>query len=865
MTHERAKRVRRARTTRLSVRIQERAVRLLITIGGIGTIAAVAMILVFLIGVVVPLFSGAEVSQPRVASVPPDVAMPPVRFAIDDYGLLASSLERDGRIRVFELESGELVQELAPFAALDLPSAWSAPATGRSLACGFADGSVRLVRFGFSIRFPAPDSLAVELREIPPGTRRSHDGGMLERMPDGRFRLLSFDFELGEPMALTGGAQIERLAHAEEGERVLFMAWVQGGRLVRVEAERGTNFLTGEEEFALQEESLPYVDESARGTPAQVLLMGNGDTVLLVWEDGHLERLDVRDPEQTAVAEIVDLAPGDARVSALTSLIGASTLVVGTSDGSLAAWFGTKPSDGDTLDGTVFVRAHELLAGGPAVVALSPSPRSRMLAAALSDNSVLLFQVTSERSLARVEAAQELGAIRALSLMSKEDGIVALGERGAARWSLEPGHPEAGVRAFFAPVWYEGYAAPSHTWQSASGTDDFEPKLGFTPLVYGTLKATFYSMLFGAPLALLAALFTSEYLDRRLRVPVKSTIEMMASLPSVVLGFLAAIVVAPFAQTIIPATLAIFVTLPFALLLGAYLWQCLPARLAIRAAGWPKLMCIALALPLAVMAALLLGPVLERALFAGDLELWLDGQIGRGFGGWMLVGFPLAALLVALTMGRLIGSWMQRRGVRWSRERSAMVDLVKFAVLAAATVLLALLVSWSLDVAGLDPRGTFVDTYVQRNALVVGFVMGFAVIPIIYTLAEDALSGVPQSLRLASLAAGATTWQTAVRLVVPTSMSGLFSAVMIGLGRAVGETMIVLMATGNTPVMDLNVFNGFRTLSANIAVELPEAVQGSTHYRALFLAALVLFGMTLFLNTLAESLRQRFRRRAVQL
>ena len=143
--------------------------------------------------------------------------------------------------------------------------------------------------------------------------------------------------------------------------------------------------------------------------------------------------------------------------------------------------------------------------------------------------------------------------------------------------------------------------------------------------------------------------------------------------------------------------------------------------------------------------------------------------------------------------------------------------------------------------------------------------MGFAVIPIIYTIAEDALSAVPEHLRAASLGAGATPWQTAVRIILPTAMSGLFSAVMIGLGRAVGETMIVLMAAGNTPVLDWNIFNGFRTLSANIAVELPEAVQNSSHYRMLFLAALSLFAMTFIVNTIAEIVRLRFRKRAFEL
>ncbi|HOD83582.1 MAG TPA: ABC transporter permease subunit, partial [Phycisphaerae bacterium] len=155
--------------------------------------------------------------------------------------------------------------------------------------------------------------------------------------------------------------------------------------------------------------------------------------------------------------------------------------------------------------------------------------------------------------------------------------------------------------------------------------------------------------------------------------------------------------------------------------------------------------------------------------------------------------------------------------------------------------------------------------YVQRNALVVGFIMGFAIIPIIYTIAEDALSIVPEHLRAASLGAGATPWQTAVRIIIPAAMSGLFSAVMVGLGRAVGETMIVLMAAGGTPVMEWNLFNGFRTLSANIAIEMPEAAKDSTHYRTLFLAALVLFVMTFLVNTLAEVVRLRFRKKAYQL
>ena len=183
----------------------------------------------------------------------------------------------------------------------------------------------------------------------------------------------------------------------------------------------------------------------------------------------------------------------------------------------------------------------------------------------------------------------------------------------------------------------------------------------------------------------------------------------------------------------------------------------------------------------------------------------------------------------------------------------------------AATLLIAAAAAMFFDALRLDTRGGLLGTYVQRNAIVVAIGMSFAIIPLVFTIADDALSSVPDHLRSASLGAGATPWQTTVRVIVPAATSGLFSAVMIGLGRAVGETMIVLMAAGNTPLMGWNIFNGFQTLSAAIATELPEAARGSAHYRVLFLAAVLLFAMTFAVNTIAELVRQRFRRRSHEL
>ena len=164
------------------------------------------------------------------------------------------------------------------------------------------------------------------------------------------------------------------------------------------------------------------------------------------------------------------------------------------------------------------------------------------------------------------------------------------------------------------------------------------------------------------------------------------------------------------------------------------------------------------------------------------------------------------------------------------------------------------------DVSGWLER-EFGIAYQQRNALVVGMAMGFAVLPTVFSITEDAIFSVPRSLSDGSLALGATRWQTLTGVVLSTASPGIFSALMIGLGRAIGETMIVLMATGNTPILDLDPFTGLRSLSANIAMEAPESIVGSTHFRVLFLAALLLFAFTFVINTLAELVRQRLRYR----
>ncbi|MEX2212837.1 MAG: hypothetical protein WD768_01830 [Phycisphaeraceae bacterium] len=915
--------IRRERKTRTAVKVVDALSRMFITAAGMGTILAVSLVCLFLVWVVLPLFQGGEVERAgQVASAGLSEQAHPLHIEVDDYKTLAWAVYADGGVKVFRLDTGEVVEERQLFPDRR-PTCWSFSLRDGDVAFGFEDARVQFGSLQFKTSYIDLKDIEPRLRTLPIGGRARLGKGVVEVTPVGQFRLQELVVDLKEPVDLKSKSPVRLLDLTMLKTGPLFATVTEDGVFRMNSVREIRNMITRKTTYVPSGGQTQIEAIKSRGLPAHLVVEGRGDSTCLIWKDGTTVRLDTRDKNAPVVVEEVDLTPDDdAPITALTTLIGKMTIVVGDAKGRVSTWFRVKPvaaattpggeliTRADTLhppvaarlraatkeelpgamaeepdawrvlasaDGSLLVRQHVLPTSRPGspVTAMSASKRNRMLAVGFEDGYFDLLYVTSLRLLSSREAVDGGGAVRNVVMTPKNDGVLTGGQEKVALWRVTIPHPEATFESIFTPVWYEGALKPEHVWQSTAGDDAFEPKYGLYPLVFGTLKATVYSMLFAVPLALLAAIYTSEFLNPRAKAKIKPVVEIMASLPSVVLGFLAAIVFAPFVEDIVTIVLMIFVMVPLTVVLSAFLWQLIPPTAA-RRLGRARFLFILATIPVGLLAAIGLGDAVQHIWFADDVRGWLAWKpdavnpgaaspFSSPVGGWLILMLPPAILLATMLVTAYINPRVNRRFMSAPRATLALVYLAKFLIAAAVTALLAWLLAQGLSGLGLDPRGGIMDTYIQRNALIVGFVMGFAVIPIIYTICEDALSAVPEHLRAASLGAGATQWQTAIRIIIPTAMSGIFSACMIGLGRAVGETMIVLMAAGNTPIMDWNMFSGFRTLSANIAVELPESVKDGTNYRMLFLAALTLFAMTFAVNTVAEVIRMRFRRRAFQL
>ena len=855
------------RATRKSVLIADRLADISITVGGLFVIVAVFTILVFLANQAWPLFSSGRLDKQQTYTLP---ALEEVIWsAADEYQTMGLRIAADGRVETFHIETGRALES----SQLDFGGQTATAAGGTlnrdEIAFGFPDGSVRFAHVGLDVRVLRAEDLPTGLTPLL-GDDLTDGRVVYRKVPNNQYRVILLSYQIKEPIQVAeAGVAIKAISYViggtvERPTRSYVTFDAQGiGRLSR--ADSRINLMTRQETITTNSITLPPLP----GNPEvhTVLLSTQADQVYVGTADGMVHRYDTRDFDQPVLAESAQLTPEGARLGVMGFLIGNQALVVGGSDGSLRMYFRLQREGASTADGYQMVLAREMERQPAGIVSYVVSQRRKSLLTLDEAGNLWFRHGTSEQTLlkARLPVMPADKQVDLL-LMPRDDGALALNDGGVVdHLRFYVPHPETTLKAIFGKVWYEGYDEPTHTWQSSSGTDLFESKYSLVPLIFGTIKAAFYSMLFALPISLLAAIYTSEFVHTRVRSTVKPVMETMEALPTVVLGFVAALILAPIVESWIAALVLGFVVLPLGLMLAAYLWQMLPPTTALRLNGLPKFAFMFVVILLSAWLAYLTGPFFERLFFEGNFKAWTNRDVGSGVPFTALLLWPLSFLAVAQIFQRTVGTRYRLHLRTLDKQRAGMIDGLRWVLMSLGAALLAYALSALLAVIGFDPRGSVVDTYVQRNALVVGMVMGFAIIPNIYSLAEDALNAVPAQLRAASLAAGATPWQTAIWVVLPTAMSGVFAACMIGMGRAVGETMIVVMAAGNTPVLDWNIFNGLRTLSANIAVELPEAVAGSTLYRMLFLAALVLFLMTFVINTVAEVIRQRFRKRAFQL
>jgi phosphate transport system permease protein len=718
--------------------VADRVARWTVSAGGLAIIAAISGILIFIVAEVSPLMGDVRVEPTREVSVPGVTLR---ALVADEHRTHVVGLDGDGAVRAIDLSAGRVVAERQLLGGAPLHAA--SPPGEDLLAGSTADGRVLLQPVGWDVTFEG------EERRIRP------------RLP--------------EPIELTlddAGRAIDVFAARHRpGGLVTVVAQLADGNLAMVRREQIENQFTGEATDTLQRavSEAPFRFTTLVLDGEQRSLYGGTRQGELVWwplADGGFGRPMVA-------------SAGTSEITALTFLLGGQAVAVGQANGDVSVWFPVRQESGELRP----VRIRELPRAGAAIRLILPSSRERSFLALDATGQLGLYHSTSHRTL--WTGPVPTSAATSLVYAPKADGAVLAGPGRLLELDIDNPHPETTWQTLFGRVWYEGYSEPAHVWQSSGSADAFEAKLSLTPLVVGTLKGTFYSLILAIPLAVCGAMYASQFMHPFYRGLVKPTVEIMAALPSVVLGFLAGLWLAPRLEQTFPSLLLMGLVLPPLVLAAGWVWQRIAPHLG---------------------RALLPGSEVLAfvAVLAGGM--WACIQLSPGFEGWVFAGsFPT-----------------------WLHERT---DL----------------------------------TYDQRNAIVVGLAMGFAVIPIIFSVSEDAFSTVPLTLISGSLALGATRWQTATRVVLPSASPGIFSAIMIGFGRAIGETMIVLMATGNTPIMDWNPFNGFRTLSANIAVEVPEAPQFGTLYRVLFLAALMLFVVTFVVNSAAEIVRHRLRRRYGQL
>lgn len=712
-----------------------------VTFGGLLVLAALLMIFFYLLYVVKPIFNDVEVDHKL--NIPLNTPETTLALGLGEHLETAFRFTNAPALEYYDLVEKDhaIIKSYSfDYASNVTTFAESAPHQGL-YAYGFEDGTVQVIKPLFRITFPN------DKRVITPEYRT----------PMGE-----------EPLTLSdSGNAIDKLAFSISEEAAGFLFVDSKGTLAY-------QYLAAEEDFmtdGLVWEGETTEIEAVNGSINQLHISPDLSRAFII-QNTLLTVLDIRDYEEIEILYQLNVAEANAQITASSLLSGANSILVANNNGVVSQWF---EINGD--NGRQFVKARSFETKQADINGIYPEFYRKTFFTSNTTGQLGIYYTTSEANLYNQQVANN--KISHFAVAPRSNAAFIQAENQLMLFKLENEHPEVTWSALWQEVWYEGYPEPDYIWQSTSASDDFESKLSLVPISFGTIKAAFYAMLFSVPIALAAAIYTAYFMPSAVRSVVKPTVEIMEALPTVILGFLAGLWLAPLIEENMPGVVTLMLIMPVTILLTAFAWHKLPAKIT---QSIPEGMDCLILVPVVIFTgwfSFAISPAIEASFFNGDMRLFITDELGISFD--------------------------------------------------------------------------------QRNSFVVGIAMGFAVIPTIFSIAEDAVFSVPKHLSNGSLALGASQWQTLVRVVLLTASPGIFSAVMMGLGRAVGETMIVLMATGNTPIMDWSIFQGMRTLSANIAVEMPESEVGSTHYRILFLAAFVLFIFTFVFNTVAEFVRQRLR------
>ena len=722
-------------------RMKDKLARLGVTAGGIFVLVTLVLIFFYLLYVIVPIFSSVSVKPTSHFSLtlPGHTA----RVGIDDSNTLAYRFTTDGQVDFIRLSpppaSGQVIKKQT---LVNNPTAvaTSLPRDGL-VAYALAGGQVKIVRADFNFTF---DQNKKQL-----------------------FPVIDYPVSKAPLSVVAKQEVIEKLAVSGRDNTIILAAYTNQDKLSVVRFSHSEMSASGDKtwhQFQFNIDNVPANVEQLVLTPDGKRLYVLSGTTLFTYS---LQR-------QQAVLRQTTKLSNDKTVTPekINLLSGANSLLVTNSNNTITQWFEVVKDEKRQL-----VKVRDFLFSSSPIVKIVPEYYRKGFFVIQQDGRVSAYY-TSERDVIYQEQVFDT-VPQDIAISPKANMLLTLDNGKWQTYKVNNSHPDIGISSLWQKVWYEGYPEPDYVWQSTSASDEFEPKLSLVPIIFGTLKAAVYSMLFAIPLALAGAVYTAYFMSSKMRRLIKPTIELMEALPTVILGFLAGIWLAPIVDQNLTGVALSFITLPISMIVIGFIWSMLPGQWRSRI---PHGFHIAILIPMIILVGygcFAVSPWLSQWLFGSDLQSYLSHHYGIG--------------------------------------------------------------------------------YDQRNALIVGIAMGFAVIPTIFTIAEDAVFSVPSHLTKGSLALGATQWQTLTKVVLLTASPGIFSAVMMGLGRAVGETMIVLMATGNTPVMDWDLLQGLRTLAATIAIEMPESEVASSHYRVLFLAAFVLFVFTFVFNTIAEVVRQRLR------